>query len=210
MTEGYIKYRCNLIKKDLEYFAGIDEFIFWRQKLYDMHLIGAYPSGIGYGNLSIRNNYLSPQNIMFFITGTATGSIEILNISHIVKVTQYDIEKNELTCEGKINASSESLTHAAIYECDPEINAVIHIHHLQMWRHLIDAIPTTPRNVTYGTPEMAYEIQKIIKCRDARSCVSDTNKNLIVMGGHDEGLIAYGKNLAQAGNIILDNFAKII
>ena len=65
----------------------------------------------------------------FLITGTQTGEIKNLNREHYTCVTDYNIEKNFIRSEGPIKASSESLTHAMIYELDPAIKVVIHVHH---------------------------------------------------------------------------------
>ena len=50
------------------------------------------------------------------------------------------------TCIGPIQASSASLTHAAIYQANPDINAVIHVHDRDLWENLLDRVPTTARN----------------------------------------------------------------
>jgi len=56
----------------------------------------------------------------FVITGSATGEIPELEPGHYVKVNSFNIEDNAVQCVGPLKASSESLTHAAIYSADPE------------------------------------------------------------------------------------------
>ncbi len=163
------------------------EISFYRNKLRALGLIGVYPDGIGYGNISVRLN----KNT-FLITGSATGGLETLGPEHYAVVTEYNIAKNSLTCRGQINASSESLTHAMIYQCSPETNAVIHVHSLSLWEKWMNSYPTTNPAAAYGTPEMAYEIERLIKI----DAIAD--KQLIVMSGHREGLIAFGKGLNEA------------
>jgi hypothetical protein len=56
MDEGYIKFKCNLIKDKPLPMAALSEINQWRNKLYQVGLIGAYADGIGYGNISIRSD----------------------------------------------------------------------------------------------------------------------------------------------------------
>jgi L-ribulose-5-phosphate 4-epimerase len=193
MEEGYIKFNCNWIQSEPVSSNEITEINNWRDTLYKLGLIGVYSNGIGFGNISIRYN-----NQTFLITGSATGGLDKLTESHYVLVNEYNLKQNSLTCNGPIKASSESLSHAAIYESSPETNAVIHVHNIGLWQNLIYKIPTSRKNVLYGTPEMAKEIKRLFK---------ETNvsvEKIIVMGGHKEGIITFGKTLDEAGKILLD------
>lgn len=192
LDEGYIKFNCKWIKDKPIPINKLFEINKWRDKLYRLGLIGAYDDGIGFGNISIRF-----KNNSFIITGSATGNIHELNENHYVLVNEYDLMKNSLTCKGPIKASSESLSHAVIYECSPDTNAVIHIHNIDIWKKLIDRVHTTNKDVPYGTPEMANEIKRLFK----ESNVND--ENIIVMGGHKGGIIFFGKDLDIAGKNIL-------
>ena len=194
MDEGYIKFNCKWIKdKPIILTNKLVEINKWRDKLYSLGLIGAYDNGIGFGNLSIRFEKNS-----FIITGSATGKYPALNENHYVLVNKYNFDKNNLTCKGPIKASSESLSHAMIYECSSDTNAIIHIHNIDMWKNLIDKLPTTNKKISYGTPAMAKEIKRLF----LESKVND--KKIIVMGGHKEGIISFGKTLDEAGNILLN------
>jgi ribulose-5-phosphate 4-epimerase/fuculose-1-phosphate aldolase len=194
MDEGYIKFNCNWIKAAPCSSLKIEEINSWRDRLYNYGLIGAYANGIGFGNISIRSD-----NNTFIITGSATGILEKLNENHYVKVNEYDFSQNSLTCMGPIKASSESLTHAVIYESSPETQAVIHIHNLNMWEKYIHKEPTTRSNVSYGTPEMAHEIKRLFKETDIAL------KKFIVMAGHEEGIIVFGSSLDEAGKVLIDH-----
>ncbi|MCK5344151.1 MAG: class II aldolase/adducin family protein [Candidatus Heimdallarchaeota archaeon] len=192
MDEGYIKFNCKWIKDKPVPINKLSQINKWQKKLYGLGLIGAYDNGICFGNISIKSD-----NNKFIITGSATGNTPGLNEKHYVIVEDYDLMKNHLTCKGPIKASSESLSHAVIYECSPETNAVIHIHNIEMWEKLIDKIPTTDKDITYGTPEMANEIKQLF--RESNVC----DEKIFVMGGHKEGIISFGKNLDEAGSIML-------
>jgi len=63
-----------------------------------------------------------------YITGSATGGLPELTPTDCVRVVAYDFARNWLRYEGAAIPSSESLTHAAVYESDPSTSAVIHCH----------------------------------------------------------------------------------
>lgn len=189
---GVIKFHCQWTKGNPLAEESIKELNEWRDMLYQRGFIGAYENGIGYGNVSIRLK----QN-QFLITGSATGGIEKLSGQHYTKVTAFDLCSNSVTAEGPMLASSESLTHAAIYECDAGVNAVIHIHDRDLWKTLMDKVPTTNRAVEYGTPAMAREILRLFKETDL------ARQKILVMAGHEDGIIAFGSSIAEAGHFIL-------
>ncbi len=200
IDEGYVKYQCHWSDKPTVTSAEIIELNQWRDRLYQLNFIGQYDNGIGFGNISIRDE----QPEYFIISGTQTGGITHLTEKHYTKVTEFDWEKNLVTCVGSIQASSEALTHAALYVANPEIRAVIHVHHLSLWQALLNKVPTTDINCAYGTPEMAQEIMRL--CQE-----NITNKlKIIVMSGHKEGIITFGKNLTEAGDILLNYSQKNI
>ena len=185
--EGYIKFHCDWEKIPLEKNDLIDELIRYRQELYNRKLIGLLENGIGYGNISMR----IPGTDNFIITGSATGKYPILNAGHISLVTNFNIPENYIECCGNLKASSESLTHAAIYMSPFNINAVVHTHHRAIWNTYNGELPTTAKTASYGTPEMAAEIVRIIMKPGRKEFV-------IIMGGHEDGIITFGKNLHAA------------
>jgi L-ribulose-5-phosphate 4-epimerase len=190
--KGYLKFQCYWSKT-----GPVDEGLVktinpWRNKFYDKGWIGAYPNKIGYGNVSIR----LVGNI-FLITGTETGNLPRLTGEHYSKVVAYNLEKNAITCIGPAKASSESLSHAAIYTKNPLANAIIHIHSKKLWESLKNSKPTTSANIEYGTPEMAKDIIRLFKETD----LAETK--ILVMGGHEDGIICFGSNLEEASNTLL-------
>jgi ribulose-5-phosphate 4-epimerase/fuculose-1-phosphate aldolase len=185
--EGVIKFKCNWIQAAPPGVGLIKELNEWRNKLYDAKLIGKNKDGIGYGNISIRyqNN--------FIITGSSTGKLSKLAAEHYTVVTEYDLDKNTLTAVGPVIASSESLTHAVIYEHQKNVNAVMHIHHPALWKKLLETLPSTGKAVEYGTPAMAREILRLFEESDL------IEEKIFAMGGHEEGVISFGKDLNEAG-----------
>ena len=67
----------------------------------------------------------------------------------------------------------------------------------QLWERLINKIPTTSPEAEYGTPEIARDIIRLFKETDVKE------KKILVMGGHKEGIISFGKDLDEAGNVLL-------
>jgi L-ribulose-5-phosphate 4-epimerase len=189
----YVKFTYQRACADVAPFDQLLEINACRRKLRDLQLIGVDSNGIGFGNLSVRNGGTGN----FYITGSATGGLADLALTDFVRVVAYDFQKNWLRYEGSAIPSSESLTHAAIYESDPSTSAVIHCHDSDLWRTLLDRIPTTSDAIAYGTPEMAYEIMRLFKVRDLRS------KQIFVMAGHESGIVVFGKNLEEAFDVLM-------
>jgi ribulose-5-phosphate 4-epimerase/fuculose-1-phosphate aldolase len=189
--EGYIKFVCNFEQESIDIPQEIfDSLNKWRNVLWEKGWIGTYPDGIGFGNISVR----LPKTNQFYITGSATGEFSTLQTKHYSLVEDCNIEKNMIWCRGLTKASSESMSHYVIYRTLPEVNAVVHIHHLRLWEKYSAVLPTTANNVEYGTPEMAYEIERILK---------DIETNVIIMGGHREGIISFADTLEKATGAML-------
>ncbi|MFI5132673.1 MAG: class II aldolase/adducin family protein [Chitinophagales bacterium] len=189
--EGVIKFNCKWIKSDPLQADWIKDINDWRNKLYNAGLISENADGIGYGNISVR--YKANE---FIISGSSTGKLKKLSGEHFTLVTDYNLEQNSLTTVGPIKASSESLTHAIIYESQKDVNAVIHVHHLQLWKKLLTTRPATSNTVGYGTTAMAKEILRLFRESDLSA------QKIFAMGGHEEGIVSFGKNLDEAGQAI--------
>ena len=109
----------------------------------------------------------------------------------------YDFAKNWLRYEGAAIPSSESLTHAAIYESDPSTSAVIHYHDSVLWATLLDHAPTTSKAVDYGTPEMAHEIMRLFNLSNVSS------RKILVMAGHEGGIVSFGNDFKDAFEVVM-------
>ena len=197
--EGYIKFHCHWIQAEPIPPSELEEINHWRNHLYDLGLIGVYQNGVGFGNISIR----ATKSAGFIISGTQTGNLPILSEQHYTRVIDFDLAKNSLTCEGPVRASSESLTHAILYQTCAEANAVIHIHHPKLWNQLLDQVPTSSREVPYGTPEMAKEVTRLFADSDLQA------KKILVMGGHQDGVVTFGENLDEAATILFAYLGKL-
>ena len=189
----YVKFTYQCARIDMAPFSGLPELNACRRKLLDQHLLGVDSNGVGFGNLSVRDG--ATRN--FYVSGSATGGLPELTPADCVRVVEYDFARNWLSYEGTAIPSSESLTHAAIYESDPAVSAVIHCHESALWRNLRDRVPTSSKAVVYGTPEMAYEIARLFDTTDLRS------REILVMGGHESGIVTFGKNLEDAFEVLM-------
>ena len=189
----YVKFTYDCAGAEIAKFDQLAELNAYRRKLLEQRLMGVDSNGVGFGNLSVRDG----ASAQFYITGSATGGLPELTPTDCVRVVAYDFAKNSLSYEGAAIPSSESLTHAAIYESDPSASAIIHCHDLDLWAMLLDRVPTTSKTVAYGTPEMAYEIIRLFQISDVR------NEKIFVMAGHQPGIVTFGKNLEEAFQLLM-------
>ena len=196
--EGLIKFNFTWIKAPPFDDDLVKDINSWRDKLYESGLIGVNDDGVGYGNISQRFH----QNT-FIITGSGTGKIRHLANEHYTLVTNYDLEENTLTAKGPVVASSESLTHAMIYETQSNMNVVMHVHHLDLWRYLLNAHLSTNSTAEYGTTGMAKEIKRLFQETDIEM------QKIFAMAGHESGIISFGKDFEQAGQAIFDELARL-
>jgi hypothetical protein len=171
---------------------------YWRDVLFNMDLIGAYENGVAFGNLSLR----AGQTSKFFIPGEATGAISILEPVHYIRIDGCNFNENALKCSGPLKGSSESLTHAVIYQADPGTNAIIHAHSIELWESLKGKVPSTDVQYLFGTPGMAGDIFRLFKETDV------IEKRIIVTEGEKAGLLAFGNDMDEAINILMSYINK--
>ena len=194
IDEGYIKYDSRWTPGPAPDPALVADIERWRRPLYAAGLIGHYEDlGVGFGNLSVR----TADEGQFVITGTQTGHLETTAPEHYALVTRTDIAANTVWSTGPVNASSEAMTHAAIYALSAEVGAVVHVHSKALWQRFLDVLPTTRADVAYGTPAMADEFTRLWSKGRFR------NDGLAVMAGHDEGIVSIGADIAEAAERVL-------
>jgi L-ribulose-5-phosphate 4-epimerase len=192
-SEGVIKFRCEWTDADAVSASDIAPLLPWRRRLFERGWIGENAAGIGYGNLSLRAPPLDGGPIRLIVTASQTSHLPEVGPEQFSLVTDWDLAANLVRCEGRMRASAETLTHATIYAFDPAARAVFHIHHLAAWRRLLGRAPTTRADVAYGSPEMAQAVRELLEAQEVREA------GFFVMGGHEEGLIAFGPSPDAAG-----------
>jgi ribulose-5-phosphate 4-epimerase/fuculose-1-phosphate aldolase len=194
IDEGYVKYQSHWSPGAAPDTAAAQLLEEWRKPLFAAGLVGHYDElNIGFGNLSTR----SGEPGQFLITGTQTGHIEQTTVAHYSLVTSFDVGHNEVYCTGPVQASSEAMTHAALYALDPSIAAIVHVHSKPLWDRYLRKLPTSDSTVAYGTPEMAMELERLYRNSPFGS------DGVAVMGGHEDGLISIGESIEQATTKIL-------
>jgi L-ribulose-5-phosphate 4-epimerase len=194
IDEGYIKYVSHWTPGPATHIAAARELDTWRKPLYEAGLIGEYRDlGIGYGNISVRRGSCD----LFLISGTQTGHFPATDERHYSLVTDCDIRNNIVRCSGPIQASSEAMTHAAIYALGDAIGAVVHVHSAELWKCCLGKLPTTDPDIAYGTPDMALELDRLYRMEGFKDA------GIAVLAGHDEGLISFGTTLEEAASRML-------
>ena len=193
IDEGYIKFACFWKEIPDQLDTSFSDLIVTRNQLYQETLIGFDPHWkVGYGNISKR--CANPTN--FVISGSQTGHIEQATTQDFCTVTAFDLDQNTVHCSGPIKASSESMTHAAIYACDETVQVIIHVHNKPLWEALLHKLPTTAADVPYGTPEMGKEIFRLFEQADLGG------KKVFAMAGHEDGVFAFGATAEEALNTL--------
>ncbi|MCK5480537.1 MAG: class II aldolase/adducin family protein [Gammaproteobacteria bacterium] len=201
--EGVIKFDLQFRFAEPAPMNSLQELNTWRNILWKNGLIGQDPcryGGYGFGNVSQR---IGPFDAgcgkrVFVISGTQTGELEELDNSHYAIVSAYDTGRNHVIASGPVKPSSESLTHAAIYDLDDEVHAVLHVHSPDIWKTAAARnIPLTDPSVDYGTPAMAQEVRRLFNESDVRQI------GIFAMGGHEDGVVSFGPNVEQAGHTLL-------
>lgn len=183
----------------------------WREVLARLGLIGRDPSryqGAGYGNVSARVGPFGdvPRGQRrFLVTGTQTGGRPRVTLDDFCLVERHDLVRNHVRSMGPVAPSSESLTHGAIYDIAPAARVVFHAHAPEIWRHARAlGLPVTCVEALNGTPGMALEVQRLYR----ESTLSGTG--ILAMGGHEDGVIAFGTTAAAAGETLVRHLARAL
>lgn len=192
--EGVIKFQLDHTLADPLPADELAELIRWRAWMYAHQLIGVVetPNGeVGYGNISTR------RGEGFAITGSQTGHLAELTGQHFTLVTGAFPEENKVVSCGPIKPSSESLTHAVLYQLDESIQWVMHAHQASIWHAAKRlGLPLTAPDVTYGTPAMAAETARLFRETDVR------RMGMFAMAGHEDGIVSFGETARQAAAVM--------
>lgn len=196
--EGVIKYQLHHQQQQLLTSGDLQALNAWRTILFQLNLIGQLPhkyAGLGFGNISYR---LVPGSEEFIISSTQTGHLPTLNDEHYVLIHNAKVKENSITSSGLNLPSSETLTHASVYQQNPAIQAVIHVHSPDIWLNTVKlGLPHTAANIAYGTPAMAQAVAALVN----PSVNNPTG--LFSMLGHEDGVVAYGPSLNTAACLLI-------
>jgi L-ribulose-5-phosphate 4-epimerase len=196
-VEGVIKFNLTF---RTERVVGVDvvELSAWRTVLKDLGLLGQAPGrydGYGFGNISQRCSG------GFVISGTQTGELDAVTLDDYAFCETWDLQRNAVDAQGAVKPSSESLSHASIYDVHESVTCALHAHSPDIWRNSVElGIAVTDESVAYGTPEMAKEVRRLITDMGSPGIFS--------MGGHEDGIFTFGRSLADAGQLMVRELVR--
>jgi len=205
--DGVIRFRADHRVRALDFEAHVAvarSLLRWRRRLAKVGVVGADPAryqGAGFGNLSGRLPPFPgcPGARRFLVTGTQTGGHRSLKLADLCLVTRCDAERNRVSSLGLVKPSSESMTHGALYDADPTIRFVFHVHSPLVWERAQELrLPTTEAAAGYGTPVMCREVREKLADPQVREA------GILVMGGHRDGLLCFGTTADEVGCTVLD------
>jgi hypothetical protein len=192
MDEGVIKFQLQFTPGSLPDGLPLADLIAWQRIMQALGLLGRDPDrygGLAYGNLSLRI-----EGNGFVISASQCADQPLPTLDHYSLVTAWDCNANRIVASGPARPSSESLTHAALYDADPAIGCIVHGHSPHIWQHRDTlGLASTAEQVAYGTPEMAIEMGRLYQDRGFRGC------GALTMGGHRDGVVSFGRDADEAG-----------
>lgn len=194
MREGVIKFELEHRDALPEGTADLESLVVRRHELIERGLIGQFADrydGVGFGNISVR------VDGGFMVSGTQTSGLANVDARrHFAKVISWDSRRNALVSEGPVKPSSESMTHAMVYEANAGAGCVLHVHSKKIWagwQRL--SLDVTETQVEYGTPEMAAAV---------RAIAGHSESSAIAMLGHEDGVLVWGGDVDEAFDRLLE------
>ncbi len=198
--EGVIKFNLQHTQAPALPVEETTELRAWFRILHQTELVGQEPDrylGFAYGNISRKTT------AGFIISCTQTSGKNALLADDFSLVTGFDISTNQLQSKGPCPPSSEAMTHGAVYQAVSAAGAVFHAHSPIIWKQTRPlVIPETDPSIEYGTPEMAQAITELLE--------ENPDARLFSMGGHEDGIIAWGKTPEQAGVSLIQHLARAL
>jgi len=148
---------------------------------------------------------LSTGSEAFLISGTQTGHLRRLNSEHFAIIETASPPLNTISSKGPSRPSSEALTHAMVYLQSPDANAVIHVHSPILWQNTANLnLPHTRQDIAYGSIEMTAAVADLFASGRL------TPLPIFSMLGHEDGIVAFGENLASAAMTLLSQLVKAL
>lgn len=205
--EGVIKFQVEHERVELawhDHAPVLAALSAWREVLRRLEVLGQVPhryDGLGFGNLSARlpARTRAAGHRRFVVTCTQTSGSARLEPSEVCIIERYELATQRVWSRGPCLPSSEAMTHAALYDADSELSFVFHVHAAAIWRAAVMlGLPETGAEAEYGTPAMAREVRRIYNRGAGR------RQQLIVMRGHEDGVVAFGRTADEAGTALVN------
>lgn len=213
MREGVIRFRADHRREvpPVGLAPLAEELGGWQRVLRRLGVVGRDPDrygGYAFGNLSAcLAGGAAPGGRSFLVTGSQTmhpgDEDEAGALDRWAVVERWDAAANRVESRGLVEPSSESLTHGALYDLDLplSVGAVFHAHAPDLWNRARDlGLPITDPAAECGTPELAREIARL-------GAAGALAGGLLAMGGHEDGILAFGATPEEAGQILVKALA---
>jgi ribulose-5-phosphate 4-epimerase/fuculose-1-phosphate aldolase len=176
----------------------------WRRVLKRLGLLGQVAdryAGLGFGNLSARDPARPNE---FVVTASQTSGVEVLDDDGLVRIVRADLARFWVDALGRQPPSSETLTHAMIYQADARVNWVFHGHAPEIWRQTQAlGLPATPEHVSYGSTAMVQAVGEILARHPSRPLAFTTL-------GHEDGVFACGASADATGSVLTALLARVL
>lgn len=183
MTEAVIQFLYRLHSPCAEADAAAQTMAPVFRAAQELGVIGRDPQryeGLAFGNLSHR-----PAGAEgFWVTATQTADRRLLRPQDLVWIDSWQLEQQTVVAHGNLPPSSETLSHAAIHGARAGTALwVLHGHAPSIWQQAAArGWAVTDVAAANGTLALAR----------ALAALATPASGLIVMGGHRDGVIAYG------------------
>lgn len=181
-----VKFRTRFLSRDVPGDERVSELIGWcrvfaRQGLAPVDGLGSH------GNLSCR---LRADDSVFLITASSAG-LSGIGGGMIVEVDDVDLESETVYARGRMEPSSESMLHHAIYLKRPDVGAVFHGHCKEILENAGRlGFTVTGREVPYGSLQLVESVLRVVE-----------KKKFIVLRNH--GFVSLGESMEDAGETAL-------
>ncbi|MFU8816464.1 MAG: class II aldolase/adducin family protein [Pseudomonadales bacterium] len=176
----------------------------WREVLRRLGLLGQHPArygGLGFGNMSARDPARPDQMI---ITASQSSGAETLEDDDLVRIVRSNPARFWVDAVGRQPPSSETLTHAMIYQADAAVRWVFHAHSPDIWRRATAlGLPATPAAVAYGSTAMVEAVAQLIAAQEPGPLAFVTH-------GHEDGVFACGASAEEAGSALVALLARVL
>lgn len=203
-TEGTIRFAYALDTPDgpVAHPAMLAALNGWRAVFRRLGVLGQESGrygGLGFGNLSARDPERPDE---FLITASQTAGAPALTDHELVRITHSNPGRFWVDATGHHPPSSETLTHAMLYQADETLAWVFHLHSPDIWQQAEALyLPATGETVPYGSPAMVDAVAGLLTRHPARPLV-------FVTLGHLDGVFACGSSANATGAAVVSLLAR--
>ena len=189
MNEKRVKFKTVFISDEVPDEKDVEELKYWCNQFQKNNLTLPF-EGNSVGNLSFRSED------EFIITGSMLKTKENLSNDCFVRVVNYDVYKNSIYAEGKMEPSSESIMHFLIYNTRDDVNAIFHGHS--------DLIVKNAEKLKIIVTKNEQEPRTMELTNEVLDALGDNNIIVIKNGG----FVTLGGTMKEAGELSLNLLKK--